>query len=367
MPIDSYQGTINEMNYDNRRYWAIRSDKNNMKLLFGELTEGRLRQGWGSDPSQDLRLLQDEIEKGGSWWNRLTSVQKEALPQLRMLRDSADSIKKGDIVIIPNLPVYGFFCIAEVDGDYTYEPMQLDEDVDINELEQDYGHILPIQLLTPNGVHKFSEQVDAGIRSTLRTPMRMWNLDFYKEAIDKLVAVARSGLDLTIASSGEARLENAWDTALAHAAEALLEKLGEELNSKFQAAEWEEPIKVVMGNLYPGANIRWVGGPSEMGADVIIEVPDCFGGSPWLVIIQVKNYTGSIGKDVLTQIKTAYDHYSKEGRILQLIVMTTADETANGYLESSQSLEKEIGVPIKVVLRKQMMKIMSEGLMKKLS
>ncbi len=358
---------MNEMKTINRRYWAIRSDKNNKKILFGELTRGQLRQGWGYDLSQDLQLLQAEIEKGGSWWDRLTSVQKEALPQLRMFSRSTDSIQQGDIIVIPNLPDHGFFCIAEVAGNYTYAPMKLKKDVDVNELGQDYGHILPIKLLTPKGVNKYAEQVDAGIRSTLHTPMRMWNLDFYKAAIDKLVENAESGLVLTSASSGEARLENAWDTALAHAAEVLQEKLGKELNSRFQAAEWEEPIKVVMGNLYPGANIRWVGGPSEMGADVIIEVPDCFGGSPWLVIIQVKNYTGTIGHEVLAQIKTAHDHYSKEGRILQLVVMTTADETAKGYLESSQALEKELGVPVKVVLKKQMMKIMSEGLMKKIS
>ena len=197
--------------------------------------------------------------------------------------------------------------------------------------------------------------------------MRMWNLDSYKEAIEKLTADAESGLVLTTASSGEARLERAWETALLHASEVLQEKLGKELNSKFQAAEWEEPIRDVMKNLYPGANVRWVGGPAEMGADVIVEVPDYFGGLPWLIIIQVKNYSGTIGIDVLEQIKTAHGHYSKEGRILQLVVMTTADETAKGYSDSSQLLEKELGVPVKVVLKKQMMKILSEGLMKKLS
>jgi len=354
------------MTASNRRYWAIRSDKNNMKLLFSELSRGQLRQGWGHDSSQDLSKLQAEIEKGGSWWDRLTSLQKEALPQLRMLAKSTDSIQRGDVIVIPNLPDYGFFCIAEVTGDYTYAPLKLKKGTDINEIGQDYGHVLPVRLLTPKGVNKFAEQVDSSIRSTLRTRMRMWNLDYYKEAIDKLVKSAGAGMVLTSASSGEARLERAWDTALVQASEVLQERLGKELNSKFQAAEWEEPIKVVMGNLYPGANIRWVAGRSEMGADVIVEVPDYFGGSPWQVIIQVKNYTGTINEDVLQQIKMAHDHYSKEGRILQLVVMTTADEASKGYLEGSQSMEKELGVPIRVVLKKQMMQIMSEGLMKKL-
>jgi hypothetical protein len=354
------------MKTQNRRYWAVRSDKNNMNILFNELQNGKFRQGWGYDVSQDLRILQSEINKGGSWWDRLTSIQKEALPQLRMFAKSNDSIQINDILIIPNLPSYGFFCIAEVVGDYTYSFLQLDKDHDVNELGQDYGHVLPVKLLTPKGVNKYADPVDAGIRSTLRTPMRMWNIDNYREAIENLVSSAGLGIALLNASSGEARLETAWGTALFHAAEALQEKLGKELDTKFQAAEWEEPIKVIMANLYPGGNIRWVGGRNEMGADVIVEIPDYFSGSPWLIIIQVKNYTGKIGRDVLKQIKTAHSYYSKEGRILQLVVMTTADEAAKEYLESSYSLEKEIGVPIKLILKKQMMKILSEGLMKKL-
>ena len=121
------------MNKQTRRCWAIRSDKNNMKVLFGELSKGRFRQGWGYDPTQDLQLLQTEIDKGGSWWERLSAVQQEALPHLRMLARSNDSIKQGDILVIPNLPDYGFFCLAEVTGEYNYAPMRLKSDFDVND------------------------------------------------------------------------------------------------------------------------------------------------------------------------------------------------------------------------------------------
>jgi hypothetical protein len=58
-----------------RRYWAIRTDRNNRELLFHELGEGRLRQGWGYDPSQDLHLIQEEVARGGNWWERLSNVR----------------------------------------------------------------------------------------------------------------------------------------------------------------------------------------------------------------------------------------------------------------------------------------------------
>jgi hypothetical protein len=88
------------MERSKRRFWAIRTDKDNSSVLFAELQKGRLRQGWGYDASQDLQLLQAEIDKGGSWWDRLKAVQKESLPQLRMLSKSEDSIQLKDIIII---------------------------------------------------------------------------------------------------------------------------------------------------------------------------------------------------------------------------------------------------------------------------
>ena len=157
-----------------RRFWAIRTDKDNSAVLFAELQEGRLRQGWGYDASQDLRLLQAEIDKGGSWWDRLKEVQKESLPQLRMLSKSEDSIQLKDIIIIPNLPTYGLFCVAEVSGEYSYSPLMLNKEKDINDLSKDYGHILPVRLLTDKGVNKYAEGVASGIRSTLRTPMQQF-------------------------------------------------------------------------------------------------------------------------------------------------------------------------------------------------
>jgi hypothetical protein len=238
------------MKTSDRRYWAIRSDKKEIPLLFPELQKGRLRQGWGWDASQDLRLLQAEIDKGGAWWDRLTPDQTEAWPNLRMFSKSNDSIQLNNIVIIPNLPDDGFFCVAEVSGEYNFDPIESSNG------EQNYGHILPVRLLTAKGVNKYAEGVAASIRSTLRTNRRMWNLDQYNEDIDKLLEHIKAGGGLTTASKGVERLGKAWEAALAHAADVLQDKLGKELNTRFQAAEWEEPIKIIIANLYPAPGAK---------------------------------------------------------------------------------------------------------------
>ncbi|HVA82333.1 MAG TPA: restriction endonuclease [Candidatus Binataceae bacterium] len=346
-----------------RRYWAIRTDRENRALLLEELRQGRLRQGWGYDPSQDLRLVQREIANQGAWWERLSENQKEVLPHLRMLADAHDSVQPGDWAIVPNLPEQGLFVIVEVVGNYYYEPLKLSSDSDINGTSSDYGHILPVQILTPNGINKYADPVDAKLRGSLHTPKRMWCLDPYRDSLVQLMDDYKGGVPLLAATSGEARLSNAWGIAWDHAAEALRERLGKELDKRFQAAEWEEPIKIALEGLYPGADIRWVGGPAEKGADVVVQIQNWFGSVPWLVIVQVKNYTARIGADVVTQLRTAYEHYGKDGTVLALVVMTTADEMGADLSREKEKLSTELKIPVEVLLRTKMLKILSDGLM----
>lgn len=128
---------MNEIDRE-RRYWAIRTDKNNADLLFREVTEGRLRQGWGYDLSQDLKLIQKERNLGGKWWERLSDVQIEAWRNYRMLGEGDDSVRIGDILLLPNLPQPGYFCMAEAKGNYFFQILPLRESNDTNNLGGDY-------------------------------------------------------------------------------------------------------------------------------------------------------------------------------------------------------------------------------------
>jgi hypothetical protein len=83
--------------------------------------------------------------------------------------------------------------------------------------------------------------------------------------------------------------------------------------------------------------------------------------------VQVKNYTGDIGPAVLDQLRTAYDRYSQEGKLLSLIVMTTAEKTSSDFLAAASLLSGKLNVPVEIVLRKEMMKIISAGLITKLA
>lgn len=71
-----------------RRYWAIRTDRRIKPLLFDELRNGRLRQGCGHHVDQDLRLIKKEIDKGGDWPNRISENQRNAIPSLKWSIDT---------------------------------------------------------------------------------------------------------------------------------------------------------------------------------------------------------------------------------------------------------------------------------------
>ena len=341
------------------RYWAIRTDKENREILLGELLNGKMREGWGYALDQDLTKIQAEVEKGGKWWERLSETQKEVLPHLRMLSKSNDSVQIGDLIIVPNLPKYGEFCVVEVIGDYFYDPLKLGEN-DINDLGSDYGHILPVHVLTPKGVNKYAEPVDARIRSTLRTPMRMWNIDGYGQAVEAVVQAYEAG-KVGAPMSGPDRLDAAWEAACEKTNEFLRSELAAQMDARFQAAEWEEPIKHALSNLYPGADVRKVAGPYEHGADLIVQFENHFGSLSWLVVVQVRNYTGEMGPGVLDALRTAYQHYSQEGTILSLVVMTTADKPSEALREGTDALANDLGTPVELVFRKQLLKILAEG------
>jgi hypothetical protein len=347
------------------RYWAMRTDRENKELIFCELQQGRLRQGWGYDASQGLNRIRQERDGGGAWWERLTSLQKEVLPHFRMLGSGEDSIQRGDLILLPNLPVDGRFCLARVNGDYRFEMLQLEPDQQKHGLTQDYGHILPVELFTPNGVNGYAAQVPAEIRQTLRARSRLWNVDRYGPSIDGVLAAVRGGEDVLQPQLGNARLQYAWEAALSQANNTLREAFAEGLARNFRAAEWEEPIVRAMRGLFgvPAAEISWTGGAGEHGADLVINLGSPFSDSTWKILIQVKNYDGAIADPTaLQQLRQAYQYYGAQAPVLELVVMTTATTEDENFQKNRQELANELGVPVVIILRDRLIELMVDGL-----
>jgi len=347
-----------------RRYWAMRTDeKHNRELLWRELQAGRLRQGWGYHPSQDLRTVVAAAEAG----QPLTPEQEATRRHWKMLTTREGGIKPGDWILVPNLPEPGKFVIVEVTGDYYYDPITLSEKEDVNGLHQDYGHVLPVKLLTPNGVHKYAEDVDASLRRTFRSLSRLWNLDKYADAIEKIVEAYMAGKPLGEPVDAKDRMKDAVEKAIETIREPLEEELLNNFNKRFSAAEWEEVIAKALENLYPGSVVKPTGGPNEQGADIVLEIPNWFDpqGGPWKVLVQVKNYEGEMGPEAIEQLEQAFHAYSKEGSrepVLLLAVFTTAEKASKEAQGAATALEQKLGVPVRIVLRKDLKGLLAKGL-----
>ncbi len=148
----------------NRNYWAFRTSRDSpeiIEFLLKELHDGRLRQGWGYQDDQDLNEIQKKWDAG----EELSSAQGEASRHWRMGNGPASEgyMQKGDWVLLPNMPENSRFTICEVTGDYSFS----------RDAHDDYSHIRPVNVLTPEGVVNSHQLVHGDLRRSLRCRSRM--------------------------------------------------------------------------------------------------------------------------------------------------------------------------------------------------
>ncbi len=124
----------------------FRTAADHVDWLYGELKEGRLRQGWGASGfallTDDQRVDKEEWAAAyESEWGESPSPQRFAILS-RMLE-----IKCGDIVIVPKMPEWNQFTVGRVSDRYWFDPDNLD----------DLRHIVPVD---PGSLRTFDYQAD---------------------------------------------------------------------------------------------------------------------------------------------------------------------------------------------------------------
>ena len=307
------------MPHDGIHYWGYRIDTSRreaIEFFSEELKEGRLRQGWGYDPGQDLRDMKVD---GGASGN------------LRMLKE----VKKGHILLVPRLPNWGQVAIVEAtdDWDKAYQ-------YDIS-AHGDYGHIFPARFRKSFSRH--NEHVVGDLQSTLRARNRFWNIDHIKSDVQRLLDTPQE--DLTSDISAKERFENATEGAFKSASDVFSEKAYDVLKEQFEAAGWEKVLVEVLEAVYPGCDVRHTAGPREAshGTDILIEIPG-LGRLPrrtrYAIAVQVKDQDGQINvASIMEQISKA-DSWERptapaEDQVTlveKVVLMTKANKTDNAKL-----------------------------------
>ena len=246
-------------------YWAMRASRDtpqSRKFVTDELSRGRLRQGWGYDPTQDLRCIHDAWRDN----KQLTPKQKDASRHWRMADGHRnDYMNFGDVVLVPNMPLDGLFTLCRITGSYDFE---IPPDV------RDFGHYRSVEVLTPHGVANEHKLVDAGLRRSLRYPGRLWRISAYSDCLDAIIQSDLTPGELAIGVTAAERADSVVAELVAEPINSMADQLAEKLPQHLQSAEWETGILGALEPLFP-ATVRHTGGPNERGADleVMISTP----------------------------------------------------------------------------------------------
>ena len=326
-----------------KRYWGFRisTGAEERKYLADELDKGNLRQGWGYEDSQNLNN---------------SSVQGAARRNFPIKK----KVKKGDILLVPEIKGYGTVAIVEAAEDF-----DVGYRFDRNNKFEDFGHIFPVNKCK-NWFVRDNSLVGGDLRSTLRTPMRFWNIDHCAENIEKLL---EQDLDENLKkSSYEERVNFAIESIVDSYRGELTEKLYETFNEKFSESEWEYVLIECLQKLYPNYIVERCGGVSEKehGADILVKIPCPLDDSMYAIAIQVKDYGGKCSSYPVEQVNKSdsYDDWHTENlRIIEKWVITTkASKEENEVLKNAA---KNCEIPVKILFAEDLKKLLYKAAMAK--
>ena len=218
-------------NVDNpSRIIVFRTDKKRAPELYQELKGGRLRQGWGI-PNMSLVDEQGKPISKEQWTQNYKSEWGEPSPRRYSLLRHMLDFKKGDVVVMPNLPEeYQQFSIARVSGDYRFETVNYSDG-------DDYGHIVPVD---PASVRTFASRANTEAYTvhslfciTKHRPAISfaYNQDHIKAALELL-----QKKDCTESKEVSEIAQASLDDAIEVAAKAMQEKIKSWNGSQFETA-----------------------------------------------------------------------------------------------------------------------------------
>jgi hypothetical protein len=220
---------------DGRGYWVMRTSPNDRPYIWAEAQRGRLRQGWGWNEEMDLDTTAEVVRRGGE----LSVEQQLAWRARRMRTSAADGVCLNDIVVAPNLPVWGELSVFRVAGSYEY---LLDNPRSSGDR---FGHILPVELLM-EAVDRRSPMVSDGLRAMLRPQTRLYSITAYGGDVERLLGRALPTVRTTGRREGSPWSEAEYEVLFArfpaiglHPSETEIAELAEKLGRSFDAADWQ--------------------------------------------------------------------------------------------------------------------------------
>lgn len=298
-----------------KNYWCYRIDTSQTKFFMDELNNGRLRQGWGWDEGQNLTNV---------------TVDEGARRNLPMF----SQVKKGDILLIPQLPTWGQVALVEATEDWN-QGYKFEIDINL----KDYGHIFPAKFL--KSFTRQNENVTSPLRSTLKSPSRFWNIKHYQEDVENLLSKEQDELEKR--QDFQSRLTSLVGTTFTEEfnEQNFKDKIYAKCINQFQGEEWEYPLQIGLQELFPFYQVERVGGPEEEnhGTDILIKLPGLLTDYQYAIAIQVKDHVGVVDQSVIEQINKADEYWKNKNLKLieKWVIITKALKNENSILVENDS------------------------------
>ena len=337
--------------------WAMRTSRNDevsRRFIRDELGAGRLRQGWGSHESQDLRVIETKWTNG----EELTDDQWEASRHWRMGNGAGDDyMQVNDLVVVPNMPVDGLFTICRVTGEYDFS-IALDH--------RDFGHIRPVQVEGPKaGVANTHPLVHAALRRSFRCQSRMWNVTLHQKCLHTILdSQLQPGKFSQGVEPGE-QAESVVSELITEPLNLMADRLGKILPGTVRGEEWERVLPPALEHLFP-VTVHHTGGPHERGADIEIVIPNPFvENRDWIVPVQVKDYQDEVSGDVAEQLETAFDSRNQANQVIAVVLLVTGAQASEHLREQMDKLSEKHHVPFVFCGQESFMRLLARGYLRR--
>ncbi len=243
--------------------------------VFESLKAGKARIGWSGSDDLDLRAIR---QKGG---NSLTELQQEAL----RCHGFFDRVNIGDLLIYPNQPKRGKFCIARVTGEYEYAAKE-------DSIDGDFRSFRPCELLPPGPIDKSDPIVHPFVRARLGLQGRFYEpsgVDLFLDLVQRLPLAGK-------------RPDQARDVDVKERFGRILGGIvpgvAQLIHREFPRAELS---RLFCKELFEGMghSVEITEGPSEKGADVVVTVQDELLEQEFKVGVQVASFDEDVSADTL--------------------------------------------------------------------
>ena len=257
--------------------YVIRTDqpKETAEKLFHCLSHGEARIGWSSLDNLDLSKIVQANAAGK--WNELDGNQQDAW----YCHGFMDKAQIGDLLFYPNVPDYGKFAVAKITGEYRFLAAN-------QAIEDDFRSVRSCELITPTPISKSDSIVSPLLRTRLGLQGRFYRLNA-DDDIEQLLKQLRK------AGQATSDISATFDHMLADTAE----KMGKSWSHYFPRKDLSNILaKLLQDNGYV---VTYQEGPSENGADLVIQIENAFMKEPVLIGVQVGSYEDAVAKDQVSK------------------------------------------------------------------